>query len=134
VGSRFFTADEANALLPAVRPLVEAMVEARRRLLVALERRDRLAGSIGGNGGGVKPGEPGLLQAEVEEAAREVAHCIDEIHQLGVVVKDVDRGLVDFPAVRDGEEVLLCWRLGEEEIGYWHGLEEGFAGRKELPL
>ena len=51
---------------------------------------------------------------------------------LGVLVKDLDRGLVDFPALRDGEEVLLCWQVGEGEIAYWHGLEEGFAGRKPL--
>lgn len=59
---------------------------------------------------------------------------MDEIQALGVLVKDLDTGLVDFPALRGGEEVLLCWQLGEDEIRYWHGLEEGFAGRKELPL
>ena len=54
------------------------------------------------------------------------------IHELGAVVKDLDDGLVDFPARVEGEEAFLCWRLGEEEIGYWHGLDEGFAGRKPL--
>ena len=49
-----------------------------------------------------------------------------------MLVKDLDRGLVDFPALRDGEEVLLCWQVGEGEVAYWHGLEEGFAGRKPL--
>jgi hypothetical protein len=51
-----------------------------------------------------------------------------------VQVKDLDRGLVDFPALHDGEEVLLCWQVGEDEVAYWHGVDEGFAGRKPLPL
>ena len=51
-----------------------------------------------------------------------------------MLVKDLDRGLVDFPAFRHGEEVLLCWQVGEDEIGYWHGVDDGFAGRKPLPL
>ena len=57
---------------------------------------------------------------------------MNAIHERGVIVKDLDTGLVDFPALRDGEEILLCWRLGEDEVAYWHGLEEGFAGRKRL--
>lgn len=60
--------------------------------------------------------------------------AVEELHALGLEVKDVDAGLVDFPALRDGERVYLCWQLGEPEIGYWHGVEEGFAGRKPLPL
>jgi hypothetical protein len=71
---------------------------------------------------------------KVETAAKAVQRCVQAIEELGGVVKDLDRGLVDFPALRGDEEVLLCWRLGEDEIGYWHGLEEGFAGRRELPL
>jgi hypothetical protein len=59
---------------------------------------------------------------------------VEALQELGVAVKDLDRGLVDFPALRDGEEVLLCWQLGEEKVGYWHGVDEGFAGRRELPL
>ena len=57
---------------------------------------------------------------------------MNTIHGHGAIVKDLDDGLVDFPALRGGEEVLLCWRLGEDEVAYWHGLEEGFAGRKRL--
>jgi len=54
--------------------------------------------------------------------------------ELGVEVKDLDEGLVDFPALRRGETVLLCWRLGEDDVGYWHTVQEGFAGRRPLPL
>jgi hypothetical protein len=70
----------------------------------------------------------------VERAAAAIARCIEGIQELGAIVKDIDRGLVDFPALRDGEEVLLCWQLGEDEIRYWHGVDEGFAGRKKLPF
>jgi hypothetical protein len=71
-------------------------------------------------------------QLDVEVAG--IARCVARIHEAGGLVKDLDEGLVDFPAQRDGEEVLLCWRLGEEEIGFWHGLDEGFSGRRPLPL
>ena len=77
---------------------------------------------------------PAEVQAHIERAAAAIARAVDGIQELGAIVKDIDRGLVDFPALREGEEVLLCWQLGEEEIRYWHGADEGFAGRKELPL
>ena len=134
MADRYFTPDEASELLPAVRRLVKRMVRHRRALTRALERQERLRGAVTSNGGGIPVREPADAQAEVETAASEVARCIDGIHELGVLVKDVDRGLVDFPALRDGEEVFLCWQLGEDEIAYWHGIDEGFAGRKELPL
>ena len=59
---------------------------------------------------------------------------MNEIHELGAIVKDPDEGLVDFPARHDGEDVLLCWRVGEDEVAWWHTLEDGFAGRKPLPF
>jgi len=72
--------------------------------------------------------------AVVEREARELARTIDEIAGHGAEVKDIDDGLIDFPALRGGETVLLCWRLGEDEIAYWHTVEDGFAGRRPLPL
>jgi hypothetical protein len=70
----------------------------------------------------------------VEREARELAHAIDAVVELGVQVKDIDEGLVDFPALRRGETVLLCWKLGEDRVGFWHTIEEGFAGRRPLPF
>jgi hypothetical protein len=131
---RHFTPDEANAALAEVRPLVERMVERRRELAAAQERQERVAARIGGNGGGIEPAELAALDEEVRAAADAVAECIDRIQSLGAQVKDLDAGLIDFPALRGGEEVLLCWHLGEDEIRYWHGLEDGFAGRRPLPL
>jgi hypothetical protein len=131
---RHFTPEEANAALTEVRPLVERMVEHRRAHVEALERQEELEGRIRGNGGGIPPAQLAETAAEVERHARELARAVDDIVKLGVEVKDLDDGLVDFPAERRGETVLLCWRLGEEEIGYWHTPQEGFAGRRPLPL
>jgi hypothetical protein len=129
---RYFTPDEANAALERVRPLAEKMVEHRRAMLAAQAREEELGARVAGNGGGIEPGEPARAEAAVEEQARAIAQLVDEIHALGAQVKDIDTGLLDFPWLRDGEEVLLCWRVGEKDIRYWHGLEDGFAGRQPL--
>jgi hypothetical protein len=132
---RYFTPEEASELLPQVRVAAETLVEHRRALVEATTKRAELATRIAGNGGDFDPQEPRELEEELEQEAEAVARAVSSLEELGVQVKDLDRGLVDFPALRaNGEEVLLCWQVGEDEIGYWHGLEEGFAGRKPLPL
>jgi hypothetical protein len=131
---RHFTPGEANAALVSVRPLVERMVEQRQAHVDALARQEELEGHIRGNGGGIPPAELAETAAEVERVARELAKTIDDIVAHGAEVKDLDEGLIDFPALRHGETVLLCWKLGEDEIRYWHTVEDGFAGRQELPL
>jgi hypothetical protein len=132
---RYFTPDEANELLPEVRAAAETLVEHRRALVEATAKRAELATRIAGNGGDFDPQEPRELEEELEREAEAVARAVSSLEELGVQVKDLDRGLVDFPALRaNGEEVLLCWQVGENEVAFWHGLEEGFAGRKHLPL
>ena len=131
---RHFTPAEANAALARVRPLVERMVAHRRTHAEALERQEQLEGRIRGNGGGIPPATLAEAGAEIEREARELARLVDEIADHGAEVKDVDEGLIDFPALRRGETVLLCWKLGEDEIRYWHRVEDGFAGRRPLPL
>ena len=131
---RHFTPEEANAALGRVRPLVESMVAHRRAHAAALERQEQLEGHIRGNGGGIPPATLAEAGAEVEREARELARLVDEIAEHGAEVKDLDEGLIDFPALRQGETVLLCWKLGEDEIRYWHRVEDGFAGRRPLPL
>ena len=131
---RHFTPEEANAALDEVRPLVEEMVAHRRAHVAALARQEELESHIRGNGGGIPPAELAETAAEVEREARELARAIDAVVELGVQVKDIDEGLVDFPALRGGETVLLCWRLGEDGVGFWHTIEDGFAGRRPLPL
>ena len=121
-------------MLDVVRPLAEEMIE-RRRAFVELEARDaEFTGTIAGNGGDFDPGELREVHDRMAEEATAVARCVAGIHEVGALVKDLDRGLIDFPAQRAGEDVLLCWHVGETEIEYWHGLDEGFSGRKPLPL
>lgn len=129
---RYLTAEEANALLPAVQVLAERMVAHRSALSVAQKRYAELHGYIAGNGGGLQPKEFASVQERLEQEAAGVARCVEGIHELGGIVKDLDEGLIDFLARRDNEDVFLCWRLGEPQIGHWHSVEEGFAGRKPL--
>ena len=129
---RLFTLDEAQRALADVRPLVERLVEQRADLLAANARQAEVAGNVAGNGGGLDLQAPARLAAAASAAEHGLRDAIDALHDLGVLVKDVDAGLVDFPTLRDGQEVLLCWQLGEERIGFWHGHDEGFAGRKPL--
>jgi hypothetical protein len=134
MAERHFTPEEANSLLERVRPVAESLVAHRRAFTVAAARRARLSQRISGNGGYFDPQEPSGLDEQLEREAEAVARAVDELQRLGVLVKDLDRGLVDFPALRGGEEVLLCWQVGEDEVAFWHGVDEGFAGRKPLPL
>jgi hypothetical protein len=132
VEARYFTAEEANQALAEVRPLTEELVAHRRALVELQERQSALMARIAGNGGNVEPHELEDVQEQLDEEVAGIARCVARIQDVGALVKDLDAGLVDFPATRDGEEVLLCWRLGEAEIGFWHGLDEGFSGRKPL--
>jgi hypothetical protein len=134
VAARYFTAEEANEVLADVRPLAEEMVQRRRTLAELQVRQAEFTDKIAGNGGDFDPGELREIFDQMAEEATAVARCVARIHELGALVKDLDEGLVDFPAQRRGEEVLLCWCVGEEDVAYWHGLEEGFGGRKPLPL
>ena len=129
---RYFTVEEANDALEEVRPLTEELVEHRRALVELQDRQSALTTRIAGNGGNVEPQELQDVQERLDEEVAGIARCVARIHEVGALVKDLDDGLVDFPATRDGEDILLCWRLGEDEIGFWHGLDEGFSGRKPL--
>lgn len=131
---RYFTPSEANELLAEVRPLAESLVEHRQGMRLAAERRARLTARIAGNGGDLDPQEPGELDEQFQRESQAVTQAAERLERLGVLVKDLDTGLVDFPALHEGEEVLLCWQLGEDEVAHWHGVDEGFAGRKPLPL
>lgn len=131
---RHFTPEEANTALVEVRPLVEELVSTRRAHVEALGRQESVETRIRGNGGGMPPATLAEAAAVVQHEERRLAQLVEEIRARGAQVKDVDEGLIDFPALRDGETVLLCWQLGEDEIRYWHRVEDGFAGRRELPF
>jgi hypothetical protein len=133
MAERHFTPEEANAMLEEVRPIAGELVAHRRAMAVTATRQARLVHRIAGNGGDFDPQEPRTLAEDFQREGEAVARCVAQLEALGVLVKDLDRGLVDFPALRGDEEVLLCWQVGEDEIAFWHGVDEGFAGRKPLP-
>jgi hypothetical protein len=124
IHERHFTVEEANAQLERIEPMLLKLREAKNELLDD-EAREALTEASTTNGGG----EPGK---QVGEAFLEVRRILAELNEAGIVVRDVDRGLIDFPAMIDGEEVYLCWQLGEGEIAFWHDLESGFGGRRPL--
>lgn len=122
---RHYTLEQATAAMPWVRERLERLRQARERLTEA-EAREALAHAAPGNGGG----EPGQVVSEGFLAMRA---ALLELQEMEVVVRDVDRGLVDFPSLRDGREIYLCWVESEEdEISFWHDLDAGFAGRQPL--
>ena len=132
MAERFFTVEEANEALATIRPLAEEMVRRRRAILAAGEQRAEIAQTAAGNGAGLDPRRLGALDDLVERERDALARCVSAIQRAGVLVKDLDTGLVDFPSERDGEEILLCWRVGEPEVAWWHTVEAGFSGRTPL--
>jgi hypothetical protein len=121
---RHYTVDEANAALDWVRERLERLREAREQLTDE-EARAALSDAAPGNGGG----GPGRVVSAGFLTLREV---LGELQAVEIVLRDLDRGLVDFPALRDGEEVYLCWVEGEDRIAWWHELDAGYAGRQPL--
>lgn len=92
----------------------------------------KLVTEIGGNGAGYAAGDLNAAQGELEQLAEQVAATVEELESLGAAVKDLDLGLLDFPGLRNGEEVELCWQVGEGSVEYWHPLEAGYRGRKPI--
>ena len=131
---RIFTLEEANAAVVELRPVVEQMVEHGRRLAAAQRRQAELVTRIAGNGGDLQPSDLREVAATIQHEADAIAECAEQINAAGAQIKSLEEGLLDFPARRGDEIALLCWKLGEDEIRYWHGVDEGFAGRKPLPL
>ena len=127
-----FTLEEANAAVERLRPVVERMVEHGRALAAAQRRQRALVTQIAGNGGDLQPSDLSELAETIQAEADAIAACAKQIDDAGAQIKSLEEGLLDFPARRDGEAVLLCWKLGEGEIAYWHGVDEGFAGRKPV--
>ena len=124
---KLFTLEEANALLPSVRESLQKIQRCRRRLGSFRNEAKLAAESAELGGGGM---EAGALYAII---LTNFTAEISELETLGVQLKDFDRGLVDFPSLRDGRVVLLCWQLGEgEEVEWWHDMDAGFGGRTPL--
>jgi hypothetical protein len=126
---KVFRLDEAAALLPTIRLLVDEMLQARRDLAIDLleaEAAQRMPPDHSGKG------RTSLIEERARDHQRRIVELVEKIHSHGCIVKDVDLGLVDFPAMRGGQLVNLCWKKDEPSIAYWHGMEEGFSARRPL--
>jgi len=120
---RYFTLDQANAAVEAIRPILREMLEIRQRIMDLQPEVWPVIEKAVGNGG-----SQAASQATREfERINQLAH---EIQAIGGVIKDLNNGLVDFPALRDGREVYLCWKYGEQKIEFWHEVDAGFSGRQ----
>jgi hypothetical protein len=119
---KVFSIDEANVALAGLRERLPRIRDARRLLL---ESAEKIEGSAPANGGGPSG-------KEYWESMRALRFEIEQIAEEGIILRDPETGLVDFPAEIDGREVFLCWRLGEAEVGFWHDTQSGFSSRKPL--
>jgi len=122
---KFFTLEEANRLLPKVASIVEAIVI----LWKSMTQKEHEVSAIGkkreGNGGGSAGSDYIIEYASLEGR-------INMLQEMGILLKDLNMGLIDFPHIREGREVYLCWKLGENKIEYWHEIEAGYTGRQQL--
>ena len=131
--SRTFTLDEAQDLLPVLEGLLRASIDGKKLMESVDAELQAVAQRIFLNGGmSINVVHFARRKAEREKAIQRVKDAMGEIDAMGVQVKDLDIGLLDFPCEVDGEVVLLCWKLGEKSITHWHGVSEGFAGRKRI--
>ncbi len=122
---RYFTLEEANQVVLQIRPLLSKILEIRQTIL---EKRPDLLPflqKVRGNGGSRQA-------SELVNEFRRIEELVAQIQESGAIVKDINRGLIDFPHWREGREVYLCWQFGEDQIRYWHEIDAGFAGRQPL--
>ena len=133
MSDRTFTLDEAQSLLPVLEGLLRSAIQAKKLIEEVEGEMQELHHRIFLNGGTHVDVVP-LAQRKAERAKAEqrAKDALAEIDSIGVQVKDLDIGLLDFPCFVDGQTILLCWKLGEKAISHWHGTEEGFAGRKPI--
>ena len=122
---KYFTVEEANALLPQLKQLLQTMIAARERIIANRQLWEPIIEKAHTNGGG----QHGKKLYQESEA---IQLTLTQINEWGILIKDLDTGLVDFPHWRQGQAVYLCWRMDEERIRYWHEVDSGFAGRKLL--
>ncbi len=130
---KLFTLTEAERTRAQVEPILIHLMEQRRKLGEVDRQLTEFAHRVAMLGGSlVSPASVAKLRAERDNLSATMRTSLEQIESTGCVVKDLDAGLLDFPAILNDEEVYLCWRLGEDRIRFYHGMDEGFAGRKPL--
>jgi len=127
---KYFTVEEANATLPYVRRVVEDIIQDYEQWRDRVHRYEVITTSAGNAGD--ESEEQLRLRREADEIARRISAFINELASVGCVFKGFQGGLVDFYSRRDGRDVFLCWKLGEDEVAHWHEIDTGYAGRQPL--
>jgi len=131
--SRHFRLEEAERLLPDVeRALRDALFQKTEYEAAEGELRRSMDKIRMAGGSRVSPGPFLALRARKDAATSALTAAVEKVEELGAQIKDLEIGLIDFPALYKGREVLLCWKLGEDRIAFWHGVDEGFRGRKPI--
>lgn len=129
---RYFTVKEANAILPQIKVLVEEIIEKREEIYSLVSKYEELKELS--EKSDLEELEYIYAKSKIQILDDEIKELVDTIQNFGVMVKGVDPVLIDFPAKNGEEEILLCWKEDEDEIMYWHGLYEGFRGRKPISM
>ena len=129
---RHFTLEEANSQLLWLEATFARLDPLRDELATRHSHFQELLGQRSGNGTASKDHDIRDQQEAIESVTRQLSQEAQEITERGIIVRDLERGLVDFPSHRDGQDIFLCWVRGEEQIDYWHGTNEGFGSRKRL--
>jgi hypothetical protein len=129
---KLFSPERANALISKLEPLMEELLRRRRELAIKLLESDPSLHQLPPRRPRIASARSALPAPRFGEQKHEIGRLIYRIESLGCVVKDIDLGLVDFPAMLDDEPIYLCWKLGEPAVSYWHGIDEGFSARKAL--
>ena len=129
---REFTLEEAREIVPWLVATFHTLEPPRSRAKQIDAAIKELSSRIKGNGGGSSQRQLERLQRALRDVSGEIDAAVSDILDHGILVKGVEPGLVDFPHLKDGQQVYLCWREGESEIGFWHDVAAGFAGRRPL--
>ena len=128
----FFDIDSANTALEEVGPLLATLADQRAELIRLRDRALAAHASASGGGPDLERDEAQRIRLRMQGIVDQMAAAVARIDALGITLRDIERGLIDFPALASGRQVWLCWELGEERVGYWHELDTGFGSRRPL--
>lgn len=129
---RYFTLEEAQEIIPWMQSAFDSIRELSTKGLEGRKTMNALVEKMQSNGGSQHDEELRALQTSVQESTTAIQSTLDEFARRGIVVRDIQRGLIDFPTLQEGREVYLCWVYGETIIEFWHEVDAGFAGRQPL--
>jgi hypothetical protein len=130
--TRFFDVDAANEALTEVGPLLATLSDQRLELIRLRDRSIAAHSAAGGGSSEVDEGESYRLRLRMKGIVDQMAAAVARLDQLGITLRDIEHGLIDFPALARGRQVWLCWQLGEADVAFWHELDTGFGSRRPL--